>query len=152
MKLIASTILLLSLFSCVFAQDRVEFDEFGKLSCDNLTPRIGNLVHAIESYKDSKGAVIIYNGKVPLTLYNGRSKTVYPRRNEVKAEIDNIKTRIKFYNFDENRIVFIDGGFRENFTIELYHVPSGAPLPEPTPSLKTMKYRKGKAKPSCKYI
>ena len=63
-----------------------------------------------------------------------------------------MKTRIKFRRFDEKRIVFIEGGFREKFTIELWVVPDGKLPPTSTPTLTKMKYRKGKPQDSCKYI
>jgi hypothetical protein len=150
MKLITSIILLLSLFSCVFAQESRKIDKFGDLSCDDITLRIGDFFEEVKNLENSKGYVVIYNGKLD---YRAKNKIYnYPHQNEVKAEIENIKTRIKFYYFDENRIVLIDGGFRENFTIEFWLVPNGATPPKPTPTLKKMKYRKGKAEPSCKYI
>lgn len=152
MKIISLTILLLSLFSYVFAQEARKVVEFGNRSCDDLTIGMIDFFDEVTSVKDSKGYIIVYNGKVLRPLYNQQNKTVYPHRNEAKAEIENIKTRIKFYYFDKNRIVFIDGGFREKFTVELWLVPSSASIPKATPTLKTMKYRKGKAEPSCKYI
>lgn len=148
MKVIASTILLLSLFSFAFGQEARKIDEFGDLSCCDLTSRIGNIFEEVRNLENSKGYIIIYNGK----LTYATQKPLYPRLNQGKAEIENIKTRIKFYNFEENRIVFIDGGFREKFTVELWLVPNGVTPPKPTPTLKKMKYRKGKAEPSCKYL
>lgn len=149
MKVIILTILLLFFYSCVLAQEVRKIDEFGDLSCDDITLRVGDFFEEVKNLDNSKGYVFIYNGKLD---YRAKKKSNYPHQNEAKAEIENIKTRIKFYYFDKNRIVLIDGGFREKFTVEFWLVPNGATPPKPTPTLKKMKYRKGKAEPSCKYI
>jgi hypothetical protein len=36
---------------------------------------------------------------------------------------------------DSNRIIIIEGGFKERLTVELYFVPREAPVPIPSPSL-----------------
>jgi hypothetical protein len=47
------------------------------------------------------------------------------------------------------RFNFIEAGFREKLTVEIWLAPNGATLPKPTPTLTKMKYRKGKAVGFC---
>ncbi len=47
------------------------------------------------------------------------------------------------------KIVFIEAGFREKLTIEFWLVPLGAEPPKPNPTLKKMKYQKGKPLDLC---
>lgn len=149
MKVIALTILLLSLFSCAFAQEARKFDELPNSSCADITFRTVSFFDELRKTKDSKGYVIVYNGKLLLPLYNKENKTIYPHRNEAKAEIQNIKARLRFSPFDEKRLVFIEGGLREYFTIEYWIVPAEMTPPIPSPTIKIMKYRKGKANRLC---
>jgi hypothetical protein len=47
---------------------------------------------------------------------------------------------------DAKRIVVINGGYREEWTAELWIVPKGATPPNPSPTLaaKDIRFRKGK--------
>ncbi len=127
----------------VFAQEAQKIDEFGNISCDDLGNRISQVFAERAESKESKFHIIIYQGKLLRPSY----KTIYPRRNEVKAEIEKIKSRISIFKLDKSRFVLIEGGFRERFTVEIWLVPNGEIAPKPTPTLKTMKYSKGKAGP-----
>jgi hypothetical protein len=131
----------------VSAQEAIKVDEFENLPCDELGGRIHNVFAESAESKDSKIHIIIYQGKLLRPSYNFQNKTIYPRRNEVKAEIENIKSRISIFKLDKSRFVLIEGGFRERFTVEVWLVPNGAIAPKPTPTLKTMKYSKGKSSP-----
>ena len=49
----------------------------------------------------------------------------------------------------QEKFVFVESGFLEDFKVELWNVPDGATPPKPTPTLKRMKYRKGKPVGFC---
>ena len=148
-------LLLLSFVFMVSAQTKEtqKFDEFGNISCDDLTSRLEVFFLELKGDKTLKGYVLIYEGNLLIPLYNKDGKTVRPRRGEAKGFIKSMQSREKFYSFYDKRIVFIESGFRKNFTVELWLVPNGAALPKLTPTLKKMKYRKGKPPEDiCKYI
>ncbi|MGI8639395.1 MAG: hypothetical protein ACR2MG_05515 [Pyrinomonadaceae bacterium] len=126
-----------------------KIDEFGNISCDDLTARFDNFFLQLTELDNSKGYVLVYEGNLLSPLYNKDGKTIKPRRGEAKAQILTMKSRIKFSRFDEKRIVFVNGRFRENLTIELWIVPTDVTPPKPTPTLKKMKYRKGKPGNFC---
>jgi hypothetical protein len=49
---------------------------------------------------------------------------------------------------DSKRIVFVNGGYRESWEVELWLVPKGSNPPAPTPTVKPqdIKFRRGKIK------
>ena len=136
----------MSLFSCAFAQEARKIDEFGDVTCADITFRSINFFDEVRKIQNSTGYVIVYNGKL---TYNAKDKPLYPHRNEAKSEIENIKTRIDLNRFDKKRVVFIEGGLRDYLTVEFWLVPKNTTPPKPTPTLTKMKYRKGKPKNPC---
>lgn len=93
-------------------------DEFGNISCDDLSARLDNFSLQIKELKDSKGYILVYEGNVLKPLYNKNGTTAKPHRGEARAQIMTMKTRFKFLRFDDTKIVFVNGGFRKNFTVE----------------------------------
>ena len=136
----------------VFAQEARKIDEFGNTSCDDFLSRLEGLFVELNGLKDTKGYVFVYEGRMLNPLYNQQNKTVYPRRGEAKAELENVRRHIIFRNYDKNGIVLVEGGFRARYTVEFWIVPNNATPPKESPTLKKMKYRKGKAEYSCKYL
>ncbi|MEK7725499.1 MAG: hypothetical protein AAB336_14190 [Acidobacteriota bacterium] len=150
MKLIASTILLLSLFSCAFAQEARKIDEFGNISCDELLTKRDGFLNELNASPDLSGYMLIYVGK--LKQYNDKRKKEYyvlPHSRDAKEFIFALRKVFSFRNFPLDRIVFVNAGFRGNFTIEFWTVPDGVTPPKPTPTLTKMKYRKGKPRIFC---
>jgi len=49
-------------------------------------------------------------------------------------------------NLLKDKIILVNGGFRENLGVEIWLVPTDAELPEPTPDVaeSDIKFRKGK--------
>ena len=101
-----------------------KLDEFGDVTCEDELARLDRL--ALEAQKTP-------NSQVHIIVYAGRRG----RRNEALARA----ARMKFYlvrnrGLPRNRIVTLDGGYRENLTIELWLVSSGDTRPLPTPTLR----------------
>lgn len=149
MKLIISTILLLSLFSCAFAQAARKIDEFGKIYCDDFLARKDDFAFLLYGEPTSIGYILVYEGKYNLRKNETQTQVVLPLIGEAKAYINTMKKRFKVSGFPLERLIFVNAGFRENFTLEFWIVPLGAKPPMPTPKLKKMKHRKGKAGDFC---
>lgn len=114
--------------------------EFGFFSCEEMSPRLDNLISEMVKTNQSETAlIVIYEGK-----YKGRNPTRGNAMNRLK-EIRNYLTYQRM-EFPEPRYVFINGGFRENFTVELWLIPEKSKLPKLSPTLteKEMRFRKGK--------
>lgn len=135
-----------------FAQEARKIDEFGNESCDNFRNLLDIFFAELKDSKDAKGYIFVYEGKLLVPLYNKENRTIYPQRGEAEAEIKLIRQHILFRDFDKSRIVLINGGIRERYTVELWIVPNNSTPPKSAPTLKKMKYRKGKAKDRCYYI
>jgi hypothetical protein len=107
----------------------LKVDEFGNDNCENELARLNSLRAGLDSDSLAHGYIIIYGGK-------------YGRRNEVKAKIAKVKANLRSILL-LNRIKFIDGGFRENLSIELWLGESGksAPIATPTVDSKDVKLK-----------
>ncbi|MDQ3633676.1 MAG: hypothetical protein M3405_04100 [Acidobacteriota bacterium] len=81
---------------------------------------IDRLLSEIQQNKNSKGAIIIYCGKVC-------------QLGEIEAHIRGINHKLRLRGVNPNDLIIISGGFKENQLTELWLIPENACLP----SLKT---------------
>jgi hypothetical protein len=120
-----------------FAQNQMvsqptgKFDEFGDINCEDELARLDNFSIQLQSDPNLQGYIIIYGGR-------------RGRRNEAKARA----ARMKYYlvhnrGLNKNRVIPLDGGFRENLMGELWLIKHGdvAPTPSPTVDMKYVKLR-----------
>lgn len=151
MKVVFSALLFCILFCVsVSAQEAEKLDEFSNTPCEDYLARMDAvLVHA-QGDPSATVYVFIYEGKE--NIYNERKKKMeimFPARGSAKAKIASMKKYLEYRKFPVERFKFIEAGFRENSTVELWLVPNAVEPPEPSPTLETMKYRKGKAIGFC---
>lgn len=146
MKLISLTILLLSLFSCAFAQEARKVDEFSHYSpCGDFLARMQALLNEKESTSNSKIYVLYYEGKHEV-FKNADTKIQNPRFGDALSRAKEVNLVLKKeWRIQSDEVVLIDGGYREFFTLELWIVPYNSQPPNPTPTLqkKDIKFRKG---------
>ena len=95
------------------------------------------------------GIAIYYEGNYIKSRYTPggekiSERSVAPADGEVQERVRWLQNYVNFRNFPKDKIRFISGGYRERFAIDLWIVPVGSPVPEPTPTSDRMKYRKGK--------
>jgi hypothetical protein len=144
--------------SNAFAQQEArKFDEMGQASCDDAKARLDHFAIQLQSDPTVTGYIIFYGGKsYSHTIYNRKTKQyvgvqLLPRRGEAKARITTwIDYLTDNRGVDRRRLKVLDGGYREEPTIEYWIAPSGAKPPTPTPTLteKKIKFRKGRIKRS----
>lgn len=142
--------------STAFAQqEATKFDEMGQLNCESAKARLDNFAIQLQSDPTVTGYIIFYGGKsYHHLIYNKKTKQymgvqLLPRRGEAKARIDQWTAYLTdSRGIDRQRLEVIDGGYREEPTIEYWIAPSGAKPPTPTPTLteKEIKFRKGRLK------
>ena len=122
-------------------------ENFGTYNCEDIKSRLIILHLALSEEPKSKGIVIVYEGKYAkyVDARNGKStiKYILPSVGESIFRTREMQDILVFFKFPMENFLFIDGGFRENFEVELWVVPNDAKMPKPTPTLETMKYRKG---------
>ena len=126
MKKIALLIFLTVLVVQTFAQDSVKFDEFSSVPRSTSSPLIdrGNRLakQLLKEPKSSKAVIIFYNER----------KGTYPL-NTGKEWADYTKGILSNgYKISLDRILIIDGGYREFATLEYWISTHSSPLPRPT--------------------
>jgi hypothetical protein len=99
------------------------FDEFPSVAFDDDKARLDNLAIELQNSPGSTGYVIAYAG-----------------RGTRAGEADRMGRRALDYlttarGIGRDRLIFIDGGYRESNSFELWVVPQGAEAPRPTPTL-----------------
>ena len=146
MKIIGLTAFILISLSSVFAQEAKKVDEFEGSYCERYLLGMDIVRSELVNNPTSRIYFLIYEGRE--FIYNSKENRlvlVFSARNSAKAKIISMKK----YLGNGEKTVYIEAGFRENSIVEVWLVPNGATPPKPTPTLKKMKYRKGKPKGFC---
>jgi hypothetical protein len=107
---------------CIFPPRR--FDEYGRLNFEAEQTHLDNFAAQLKNELGSQGYIIAYAGR------RARPREALSRLERVK------KYLVDTYNFDNNRIVAIDGGHREEFTVVLWIVQQGTMPPTATPTVQ----------------
>lgn len=101
-----------------------EFDECNSCTFDDQKARLDNLAVELQSDPSTRAYIIAYGGRTsPL----GQVEVLISRAREYLVSQRGI---------DASRFVVVNGGFREEDSVELWIVPSGAKPPQPTPTVK----------------
>jgi PKD domain len=98
-------------------------DEYGNIRFNDEKARLDNFAIELQNDPTSQGYLICYGGR------KGRA-------GEAQARCDRAKNYLTTTRgIDASRIVTVDGGYRENLTVELWVVPSGATPPAASPTV-----------------
>jgi hypothetical protein len=125
-----------------------KFDEYSDIPFEDEKPRLENLAINLQREPQMKGYIIVYAGR-------------RARAGEAKARAARAKNYlVNELSVEAERIITIDGGYREKLEVELYALPHGVPAPiSPTvdpsevQSIKTGSARKNNRhapRPHCK--
>ena len=110
-----------------------EFDEFPNIAFDDSKARFDLFAVELQSKPGAVGYIFVYGGRV-----------------SAPGQVDKLVQRTLNY-FIENRklnasqLVVANGGYRDREQYELWVVPAGATLPQPTPSVAPSEVRPPKA-------
>ena len=120
------------------ADDTQLFDVFEGVAWEDAMARLDNFAIQLQSQPNTTGVVIVYGGQ-------GR------RRGEPQAWSNCIKDYlVNRRGIGANRIVMINGGYRESLTAEMWATLRKGynPLVTPSPTIKAkdVRFRKGKIK------
>lgn len=101
-----------------------EFDECNGCALDDQKARLDNLAVELQNDPTTRAYVIAYGG-----------------RTSPIGQINRLMARVRDYlieqrGIDASRIVVVNGGFREEDSVELWIVPSGATPPRATPTIQ----------------
>jgi hypothetical protein len=127
-----------------------KIDEFSRLPCGDFMARMDGVFTTLKESPDSKIYVVYYGGlfrKITAGWDKKRKfyKIVYDKSHREDGlnwakSIPLFLTTYAAYpttpqNLLKDKIILIDGGFRENLEVEIWLVPKDAALPKPTPTI-----------------
>lgn len=101
-----------------------KLDEYGKLAPKEENERLDKFTLELQMDPTSQGYIIAYGGRA--------SRAGHAQKTADKSKNYLVSKR----GLDADRIVTVDGGYREQPALELWLVPSRAELPRPTPTVK----------------
>ena len=100
------------------------FDQYGNIAFNDEKARLDNFAIQLQNEPGAQGYIIAYGGR------RGRAGEAQARADRAKDYMVNTR------GVDPGRIVTVDGGFREDMTVELWIVPTGATPPTASPTLQ----------------
>lgn len=109
-----------------------EFDECNNCTFDDQKARLDNLAVELQNDPSTRGYILAYGGRMsPI------------------GQVEKLMSRAREYlvtqrGIDASRLVVVNGGFREEDSVELWVVPSGAAAPQPTPTVQAGEVNPGK--------
>lgn len=154
-KILILAILIIAFSTIGFGQEAIKIDEFGSPNCEDLMARLDALAIEIQNTDGtSYGFVVIYEGKYERYVYDKKSdatlKTFLPMIGEANLLGETIrKYLVESRGISKTQLMIVSGGFREKHTVELWLVSRSGKAPEITPTLDTIKYRKGNPAGIC---
>ncbi|MBC7909727.1 MAG: hypothetical protein H7Y30_04450 [Pyrinomonadaceae bacterium] len=127
-----------------------KFDEFADICCEDEMARLDNFAIELQNNPEARGVIIFYGGRLYPSCYN-RNQPRRPRRGEALMRTERMmEYLVRTRGINQTRLVWMNGGYRESWTAELWLLPKGADLPTATPTLqlKDIEFRKGKVRSS----
>jgi hypothetical protein len=115
------------------APDARKVDEYGNIKFNDEKARLDNYAIELQNDPTAQGYLVCYGGRT------GRTGEAQRRCDRAKNYL--VSTR----GIDASRIVTVDGGFREELTVELWVVPSGANPPAASPTVDPSEVRPARA-------
>ena len=112
-----------------------KIDEYGNIRFNDEKARLDNYAIALQNEPGATGTIICYGGRV------GRAGEAQARCDRAKNYLVNER------GIDASRISTIDGGFREELTVELWIVPTGAEPPTASPTVDASEVRTTRPRP-----
>jgi len=100
-----------------------KIDEYGNIRFNDEKARLDNFIVELQNDPTTQGYVLCYGGRVG---YEGEAQR---RCGHAKDYISNT------CEISADRIVTVDGGYKEELTVELWIVPSGANPPTASPTV-----------------
>ena len=143
-------LLILPLISCLGqTNEAFKLREFGRESCDYTQERLDVLLVALQENPTSKAYIISYdgyyksrkNGKTVVihSLSRAREdffkKHIYMRRRYISGSDGKLLREDTDVKVDDPRIFYVKGGYRDEYSVELWLVPQHAAIPKPSPTV-----------------
>ncbi|HWS87444.1 MAG TPA: hypothetical protein VN282_10790 [Pyrinomonadaceae bacterium] len=108
-------------------------DEYGNIRFNDEKARLDNYAIELQNDPTAQGYLVCYGGRT------GRTGEAQRRCDRAKNYLVNTR------GITADRIVTVDGGYREELTVELWVVPSGATPPAASPTVDPSEVRPARA-------
>ncbi|MBV8857420.1 MAG: hypothetical protein JOZ02_10850 [Acidobacteria bacterium] len=134
--LIISVCIILQTNSAFVYDSPLLFDRFGHVRCKEEVVRLDNYIEALKGKPDTAAIII---------GYGGRNDT---KRNEIVSRLLGIKNYLIKSKISNNRIIILNGGYREELNIELWILPNkenATLLLHSTIRSQDVRFKKGRA-------
>jgi hypothetical protein len=109
--------------SVTLSIDRGKIDEYGNIPMDDEKARLDNYAIELQNDPTAQGYLICYGGRVG---YEGEAQRRCDRAKDYLVNTRGISAE---------RIVTLDGGYKEDLTVELWLIPAGAAPPRASPTV-----------------
>jgi hypothetical protein len=110
-----------------------KIDEYGNIRFNDEKARLDNFAIELQNDPQAQGYLVCYGGRT------GRAGEAQRRCDRAKGYLTSTR------GIDASRIVTVDGGFREDLTVELWIVPSGATPPAASPTVDPSEVKPARA-------
>lgn len=110
---------------CGLGLAQQKFDEYGVLRWEDEKARLDNFAIQIKNQSGTVGYIIVYAGR------RARAGEAHAHANRAKEYLEGHR------KMAVGQVIAVDGGHREDFTIELFVGPADAAPPERTPTVQT---------------
>lgn len=100
-----------------------KFDEYGNIRFNDEKARLDNYAIQLQNSPGSQGYIIAYGGR------RGAAGEAQARADRAKNYLVNTR------GIEAGRLVTVDGGYKEELTVELWIVPTGANPPTASPTV-----------------
>jgi len=114
------------------------FDEYGNIQFEDEQARLDNFAIELQNDPTARGYLLCYGGR---RGYEGEARR---RCDRAKRYLTGVR------DIEAERVVTVDGGFREDLTVKLSIVPAGATPPAPSPTVDASEVVIIKGKPGRK--
>jgi len=106
-----------------------KLDEYGNIRWSDEKARLDNFAIEMQNSPTAQGYIFCYGGRV------GRAGEALRRCSRARSYVN------KHRGIEASRIVTIDGGYKEDLTVELWVLSSGATPPTPFPTVDPKEVR-----------
>jgi len=116
-----------------------KFDEFGDIKCEDEMARLDNVAIQLQNEPTAKGVLVFFGGKT----FRGK----LPLRGEAAARAARLKPYlVNRRGIPSNRVMVFDGGYADEWRVEIWVVPMSFWFPAPKPEIPAdgVKFRTGK--------
>ncbi len=122
--LLTVSILADSSVTAPFVADSIrKFDEYGDITIGDEKARLDNFAIELQREPHTVGYIIVYGGR--------RSRVGIAKTRALRAK----NFLVEYRGVPSERLVWMDGGYREELTTELYILPRGVSAPTASPTV-----------------